>query len=488
MKAYILARVSDKKQDSNEAQLERLNAYIKKEEFNPVLRFEIKESSTKADRKQFYEIVDSIKKEKECVTFVVDTVDRMQRSFKESVILDDLIKAGKVELYFFRESLHIHRNSNSADYIRWDMGVMFARSYVLQLSDNVKRKREWMLNNGILPGMAPYGYQNITLKDGKTKDVVIDEYESKIVKKMFEWYETKSFSIRTIRLKLKEDYDLDFSNGFIDTILKNPFYCGDILSKGILYPHKYERIIERGQFMKVQHIKQGYNKKHFKFAGLPYMYRGLFRCADCGCMITPEKKKGKYVYYHCTNYHDTHKTKVEWLEEKEITDQLGQIFKKFQLPQEVIEEILSSLKNVHQGKIEFREQEQKKWATEVEKYAKRKEAIYMDKLDGSITIDEHDSYYKQFDEKQKYARQKLTNLQNAEDSYYLTSKYLLELANRAYELFVSSELEQRRQLIMLTLQNLRVEGRIVRYDAQKPFDTILNFADNQLWLPRLDSN
>lgn len=484
MKAYVLARVSDKKQDSNEAQLERLNAYIKKKEFDPVRVFEIKESSTKADRKQFYEIIQLIKDEKDCVAFVVETVDRMQRSFRESVILEDLRREGKVEIHFYRENLALNQNANSSDLIRWDMAVMFARSYVLQLSDNVKRKRDWMLNNGMLPGMAPYGYQNITLADGKMKDVVIDEYESKVVKKMFEWYETKAFSIRTIRLKLKEDYDLDFSNGFIDTILKNPFYCGDILSNGNLYPHKYETIISREQFMKVQQIKQGYNKKHFKFAGLPYMYRGLFRCADCGCMMTPEKAKDKYVYYHCTNYHNTHqKSETEWLREEYITEQLGQIFKRFQVPQEVLDEILGSLKNVHQGKIEFREQEQKKWTTEVEKYAKRKEAIYMDKIDGRITADEYDKWYRQFDEKQKYALQKVNNIQNAEDSYYLTSKYLLELANRAYELFISSEVEQRRQLIMLTLQNLTINGRIVRYDAQKPFNTILNFSDNQLWLP-----
>lgn len=74
-------------------------------------------------------------------------------------------------------------------------------------------------------------------------------------------------------------------------------------------------------------------------------------------------------------------------------------------------------------------------------------------------------------------------LQEADDSYYVTAKYLLELANRAYELFKSSEVEERRQLIKLVLSNLRVEDKLVRYDAIKPFDTILNYADGQLWLP-----
>ncbi len=61
------------------------------------------------------------------------------------------------------------------------------------------------------------------------------------------------------------------------------------------------------------------------------------------------------------------------------------------------------------------------------------------------------------------------------------------MANRAYDLFVSSEVTERRQLIKLVLSNLRVEGKTVRYDALKPFNTILNYADNKLWLPRVDN-
>jgi hypothetical protein len=75
-------------------------------------------------------------------------------------------------------------------------------------------------------------------------------------------------------------------------------------------------------------------------------------------------------------------------------------------------------------------------------------------------------------------------LQEAEDNYYITAKYLLELANRAYDLFISSEVEERRQLVKLVLWNLRVEGKIVLYVAIKPFGTILNYADSKLWLPR----
>ena len=42
--------------------------------------------------------------------------------------------------------------------MRWDMGVLFARGYVLQMSDNIKRSKEQSARNGIWMGLAPTGY------------------------------------------------------------------------------------------------------------------------------------------------------------------------------------------------------------------------------------------------------------------------------------------------------------------------------------------
>ena len=46
---------------------------------------------------------------------------------------------------------------------------------------------------------------------------------------------------------------------------------------------------------------------------------------------------------------------------------------------------------------------------------------------------------------------------------------------------MSSEVEEKRQLIKLVLSNLRLEGENIVYDAQKPFDLILNCSDGQEW-------
>ncbi|MBU1031895.1 hypothetical protein KKE03_03170, partial [Patescibacteria group bacterium] len=85
-------------------------------------------------------------------------------------------------------------------------------------------------------------------------------------------------------------------------------------------------------------------------------------------------------------------------------------------------------------------------------------------------------------------QKKQGKLQIADEEYYITSDYILNLASRADELFESSEPIEKRQLIKFALQNLVLDGSLVRYDEIKPFDTIREYASRQAWLPRVDSN
>jgi len=52
------------------------------------------------------------------LALVVETIDKLQRSFRELVILDDLRKQDKIEIYFLRENLVISINSNSSNLLR----------------------------------------------------------------------------------------------------------------------------------------------------------------------------------------------------------------------------------------------------------------------------------------------------------------------------------------------------------------------------------
>ena len=68
------------------------------------------------------------------------------------------------------------------------------------------------------------------------------------------------------------------------------------------------------------------------------------------------------------------------------------------------------------------------------------------------------------------------------------SVFKLDLTSRVYDLFMSSEVEEKRQLIKLILSNLELKDENIVCNAISPFDLILKVSDDHLWLGRKDSN
>jgi len=90
-----------------------------------------------------------------------------------------------------------------------------------------------------------------------------------------------------------------------------------------------------------------------------------------------------------------------------------------------------------------------------------------------ITQTEYDKYFTQWTmQKEKY-EEELARISRADEEYYITASYLLELASRSYELFMGSEPEQKRQLLTLTLQNLEIKNGLIQSTWYKPFDMIV---------------
>ena len=206
MDAVILARVSSREQENGhsiDAQIMRLREYCARLGLPIIKEFVITESSTRGERKKFNDMLKFCKKHKRKIAIVADAVDRIQRGFKESVTLDELIKKEVIEIHFLRENMIINQDAKSSDILRWDFAVMGAKSYVLSLSDNVKRSQEKKLSDGTIMGTAPIGYLND--KDANNKaTAVLDPNRALLVKKIFEEYSTGLYSLDEIRKKTIE--------------------------------------------------------------------------------------------------------------------------------------------------------------------------------------------------------------------------------------------------------------------------------------------
>src|SRR3990167_7171549 len=320
-KAVILARVSTLRQEKEglslkDIQLPLLRNYAKDNDFEIDTEFVFSESADKKIRTKFNEMIEYVKNNPDIVAIIAYRVDRITRNYRDAVLIDDLRSEHHKEIHFVYDRLIIGQKTIGRDITDWDTKVYLAKQFLNRLKDDAIATAQRKLENYEWPSGAPFGYMN--KKDENNRNwIYIDETEAPIVQKVFEWYSTGSQSMLEVRNRVNEIFGTKYVKSKIEAILKNPFYIGTMVFNGIEYPHRYDRIISQDLYDKAQAVRAGYRKKHFKFAGLPYLYRGLFPCADCGCMMTPEKKKGKYVYYHCTQYRGKHS--ALWIREEDIT-------------------------------------------------------------------------------------------------------------------------------------------------------------------------
>ena len=68
----------------------------------------------------------------------------------------------------------------------------------------------------------------------------------------------------------------------------------------------------------------------------------------------------------------------------------------------------------------------------------------------------------------------MKNHLKADQNFKLTVNTVLSIASKAYELFESSNIEQKRKLINYVFSNLELEGVTLRYSLKKPFDLMVD--------------
>lgn len=493
MKAIILARVSSKEQEEGQsipAQLHRAQQYVQRKGFELLETFEITESSTRNKRKQFEKVINIIKHSKDSIALVCDCVDRLQRSFRETPLLDDLRKKGKLEIHFLREGLILNQDSNSSSLSQWDMLVVISSAYVRNLSDNVKRSKDHAVRNGVWGSKAPLGYKNVITPTGKMLE--IDPKWASFIKKIFELYSTGTYSLSTLAKEMKEQGWTNSSGKAIttsqfDRFLDNPFYYGMMRVKNKLYPHKYPPLISESLYNQVQKVKHGATQADTRHGGKkPILLRGLMKCQCCGCRITGDIKKSKYVYYSCTNGKGT--CKKEWVREEELVGPMLDYLDRIQLSDDLIAKITDYLKKSFEAEQEFYKQTHENLRQELDQIQHRISRLVDGHLDGKIDGDIYEQKLKEYKTRQLELTSLMAAHVDADKASLITVKTVLDLAKRAKEIYESSKVEEKRQLLNFLFSNLEMKDKKAILTLREPFDRLIAVSDHPMCRRRWDSN
>ncbi|MBM4252752.1 MAG: hypothetical protein FJ146_12330 [Deltaproteobacteria bacterium] len=214
-------------------------------------------------------------------------------------------------------------------------------------------------------------------------------------------------------------------------------------------------------------------------------------CAVCGCAITAEehrKPSGKiYVYYRCTNGRGLCK-KLVYLSEGKLENQFKRVIERISIPLEIVELTRHSL-------LQSSKQEQEIQAASIAKlharYARIQRllgAAYEDKLEGKIDAELWEAKTAEWKREQADIQAQLNGLKAADTSYMLEGVRLLELAQRAAELFPGMSCDDKRQLLKTILLNPKLDGATLQYEYKKPFSMFEKGLSFEKWRDGRDLN
>ncbi len=498
MKAIILARVSTEEQkeagNSLPAQIERLKSYCKRNGFEVVQTFSFDESAYKTKRDEFDRILDYLKSNKEKIAVCFDKVDRFSRNVfdKRVSTLYELAMKDEIELHFASDNLAITSNISATEKFHFGINLGLAKYYSDAISDNTRRAFEQKRRKGEWTGAPRIGYLNLTLDDGK-KDIVPDPERAHLIQRLFELYATSEYSITTIwqkitRLGLKNKDGRTLARSNIQYVLKDPFYYGMAYSKKHgLYPHRYQVLITRDLFEKCQEVMRGRSHKPSKQSSRAYIFKGLLTCRNCGCLLTPEIKKGRLIYYSCTNAKGN--CKRVYVREEDLLRPVYDVFKVFRsIPQEVQEKLVQELRAVNEGETIFHEREIARIRAEYERAQKRIDTWTNLLLDQSITKDDYDKKLEKLKDNQYRLGIELEEYTKADHQYHIHVAMVLNVSRMIGEVFESSEVSEKRAILNFILQNPTVSGKQLEFTLRKPFDTVLELAHCPVGLRGEDSN
>ena len=146
-------------------------------------------------------------------------------------------------------------------------------------------------------------------------------------------------SLASLRQVLEVEFGRSFAKGYLERLLKNPFYKGQFIWEGKTYQGTHTPHMSPDLFEQAQAVFQGHNKP--KYRKHAFAFGGLLRCAYDNCLVTAEFKKNKYTYYRCTGYRG--KCELPYFREPELGDRLGRILKDIHIPDEVLAQLEKSL-------------------------------------------------------------------------------------------------------------------------------------------------
>ena len=331
-------------------------------------------SAKSADRPELQNMLEYVKENTDRVDYViVHKVDRLARNRGDDIDIMRTLRECGVQLVSASESI----DDTPAGILLHGIMSSIAEFYSQNLANEVKKGIGEKVKGGGTPCRAPIGYLNSRRVDEKGREertVVLDEERAPLIKLAFEEFASGNWTVNDLAEHIAacglttcatpRISSLAIDKKALNQILKNPYYKGTVLYKGVEYAGSHPPLVDAATWQRVQdvlasHINGERTREH------PHFLKGSLYCRNCGSrmIITYAKSRSgvRYPYFVCAGRHSK---RIKSCEQKAVLidvveEQVQQIYDSYSLPPKIRE----YLENWIDQNIE---NEQEKYAAELD--------------------------------------------------------------------------------------------------------------------------
>jgi site-specific DNA recombinase len=485
--AVLYVRVSSKEQEkegfSIPAQRRLLADYGIQHGLEIVKEFEDVETAKRVGRTAFSEMVAFLRETPiPRPIILVEKTDRLYRNIKDWVTIADL----GLEVHLVKEGVILSEESRSSEKFMHGIRVLMAKNYIDNLSEEVRKGMREKAEQGHWPTVAHVGYRN----NPETRRIEIDPERGPLVAKLFEWYAHGDVSLKEVTSKA-------FSGGLthprsgrrmtkseIHRMLHNPIYTGDFVWNGKLYRGKHEPLISSTLFATVQDVFKQSNRP--KYTKRRHAFAGLVSCARCGCAMTAEVKKGRYVYYHCTGFRG--RCGNTYVREEELSRLFREVVERVQISPDVADQVAQALRESQADKEQFHRASVMRLQQRQLAIQGRLDRAYDDRLEGKISDELWQRRSREWEAELTDVTREMERHNHASHDYVVTGLSILELAKDAPSLFARQTASEQARLLKKLVSNCTFDRGSLSATYSKPFDLLVRGNESGDWLGRRDSN
>lgn len=177
------------------------------------------------------------------------------------------------------------------------------------------------------------------------------------------------------------------------------------------------------------------------------------------------------------------------MREELLGERLGQILQDIYIPDDVLAQLQAGLTESQQRSESDKKQQREKLQQRLSTIRHRLDQIYMDKLDGKVLEDFWQRKTTEWQMEEQQVLMAMQGLEQASKDSLLSAKKCLELANKAYFLYVTRTPAEQAKLLKMVLSNCRIDGISLYPTYRKPFDLIFQRQSSihgnlRKWRPR----